>query len=131
MLRKLFTMLVCLMAAITTASAQTPPYNEIWYTTTNGKAPEFFKDRYFAPLSTYTNGKGVIKFDDSIDINYIISNAFKGCSKLTSINIGKGVTEIGKEAFSGCYNLKSITIPKTARLDPVAFAYSSIRITRK
>ena len=37
MLRKLLTLILCLVAAVATASAQTPPDNEIWYTTTDGK----------------------------------------------------------------------------------------------
>lgn len=37
--------------------------------------------------------------------------AFYGCSKLTSIIIGNGVTSIGKSAFESCSKLTSITIP--------------------
>ena len=136
MLRKLFTLIVCLVAAVTTASAQTPPDNEIWYTTTDGNVPEFFQKSYFRSISTYSNGKGIIKLDDSIDIDYILKNAFKncstlssitlpksitsivenmflGCSSLRSITIPKSVTEIGEKAFSGCYHLESITIPES------------------
>ena len=38
--------------------------------------------------------------------------AFAGCSGLTSITIGSGVTSIGYEAFYGCSGLTSITIPE-------------------
>jgi len=34
-----------------------------------------------------------------------------GCSGLTSITIGNGVTSIGSGAFNGCSGLTSITIP--------------------
>ena len=38
---------------------------------------------------------------------------FANCSKLISINIPKGITEIGYEAFEGCDNLAQITIDCT------------------
>jgi hypothetical protein len=38
--------------------------------------------------------------------------AFKGCSDLTSVKIGKNVTSIGDYAFYGCTSLESITLPK-------------------
>lgn len=37
--------------------------------------------------------------------------AFKGCNKLTSVNIPKSVTNIGGSAFEGCLNLSSVNIP--------------------
>jgi len=40
----------------------------------------------------------------------IESNAFSGCSELTSITVPESVTSIGESAFSGCNNLDSITI---------------------
>ena len=39
------------------------------------------------------------------------SNAFEGCTSLTSIPIPDGVTSIGSNAFEGCTSLTSITIP--------------------
>ena len=41
----------------------------------------------------------------------ILYGAFRGCTGLTSITIGNGVTSIGKNAFDGCSSLTSITIP--------------------
>ncbi len=43
-------------------------------------------------------------------VTKISANAFKGCSKLTTVTIGKNVTSIGTGAFSGCRNLTKITI---------------------
>ncbi len=41
----------------------------------------------------------------------IPSNAFRGCSSLTSISIPEGITRIGDNAFTGCYSLTSVSIP--------------------
>lgn len=64
MRRKLFTLVLCLIATIVSATAQTPPNNEIWYTTTDGKKADiiFFEIGYYNDASnTYSNGKGVIR----------------------------------------------------------------------
>ena len=43
----------------------------------------------------------------------IPSNAFEGCSTLTSITIPEGITSIGNSAFRNCSSLTSITIPNS------------------
>ena len=40
----------------------------------------------------------------------ISSSAFSGCTSLTSVSIGNGVTSIGDYAFSGCTSLTSMSI---------------------
>ena len=74
MLRKLFVFVVCLMATVATASAQTPPDNEIWYTTTDGKkaklvtGDDIFEDDHDAKIisHTYSNNKGIIRVSRAI-----------------------------------------------------------------
>ena len=46
-------------------------------------------------------------------VTSIASNAFKGCSKLKKVTIGKNVGKIGKKAFYGCKNLRTIKINTT------------------
>lgn len=46
-------------------------------------------------------------------VTSIGSSAFRDCSSLTSVPIGKGVTSIGYKAFYGCSGLISITIPES------------------
>ena len=43
----------------------------------------------------------------------IASNAFFGCSSLTSVTIPNSVTSIGTYAFYGCSSLTSVTIPNS------------------
>ena len=43
-------------------------------------------------------------------VTTVEKNAFKGCTNLTKVTIGKNVTQIGKNAFNGCGNLKTIII---------------------
>ncbi len=60
--------------------------------------------------------KGELVIPDHIDgkpVTSIGSQAFYGCSGLTSITILEGVTSIGDSAFSGCSGLTSITIPSS------------------
>ncbi len=45
-------------------------------------------------------------------VTSIDSNAFNGCTSLTSVTIPAKVTSIGSSAFSGCSSLTSVTIPE-------------------
>ncbi len=61
-------------------------------------------------LACYTTATGAITIPNSVTS---ISNAFRGCTGLTSITIPNSVTSIGSSAFSGCTGLTSITIPNS------------------
>ena len=49
--------------------------------------------------------------------NYYVGDsydgAFEGCTKLTSVTIGKGITSIERETFNGCTSLSTITFTGT------------------
>ena len=44
-------------------------------------------------------------------VKYIADNAFKNCSKITSVTIGNNVREIGVSAFYGCSAMASVNVP--------------------
>lgn len=45
------------------------------------------------------------------NVKTIGNYAFAGCTKLVSLKLGAGLTEIGKHAFGSCTNLTEISIP--------------------
>lgn len=89
---------------------------------------------YFVPnskLVPYLNSKVILNFDirnagniensvfegscikghlDLSNTGSIGSSAFGACSRLTSVNIGNGVTSIGPAAFGACTNLHTVII---------------------
>ena len=96
------------------AKSNTIANNEIWYTTTDGKKlfPPTTEPAIFGAFlvsNTYSDGKGVLTFDD--DITLIGDSAFSDCTTLATITIPDSVTELGRSAFNGCSSLTSVTIP--------------------
>lgn len=63
------------------------------------------------------DGIKIIEGRHTIDSNYpykeYYSGAFRGCTKLKSINFPNSVTEIGVLAFEDCISLTSVTIPNS------------------
>ncbi|MBR5492166.1 MAG: leucine-rich repeat protein [Alistipes sp.] len=83
------------------------PNNQIWYTTTDGKA--LGKSGGNITSDTYTNGKGVIEFNE--DLTKITSGMFKELATLASITLPNSITTIQMEAFYHCENLATINLP--------------------
>ncbi len=59
-------------------------------------------------------------------VTEIAANAFKGCSKLKKVTIGKNIVKIGKNAFKGCKKLATITI-KTTKLTKKGIGSNSFK----
>lgn len=58
-------------------------------------------------------------------VTSIDDNAFYGCSGLTTVTIGNSVTSIGSSAFYSCSGLKSVTIPNSVTWIDVSTFYKS------
>ena len=48
-------------------------------------------------------------------VKTIEKEAFKGCSRLRTLNLGDQLDSIGESAFSDCYSLTNLTFPSTIR----------------
>lgn len=86
-----------------------PANNEIWYTSSDGNIVTPYNTNVFGAnivSNTYSDGKGVITFDD--DITTIGDCAFIECSSLTSVTIPDSVTKIGVYTFYNCSSLTSV-----------------------
>ena len=59
--------------------------------------------------ATSTTGEFIIPNS----VRFIYSDAFAGCTSLTSVVIPNSVTEIGDHAFKGCTGLTSVVIPSS------------------
>lgn len=92
---------------LTLTNSNTPPNDELWYTTTDGKVVNLYTSLGFGAKlvsNTYINGKGVIKFDG--DITKIATNAFRDCTYLETLTIPDSVEDVGANAFSACFYIK-------------------------
>ena len=83
----------------------------------NGITLKKINDYEVKVIKDNNNYSGSIIIPNTVEYNNknfsvvsIESNAFSGCSELTSITVPESVTSIGESAFSGCNNLDSITI---------------------
>lgn len=129
MLRKLFTFVICLVATIASASAQTPPDNEIWYTTTDGKKLdiELENDWYTIISHHYADGKWVIRTDETIYVMFEGRDGstglyFEGSKNLETVMLPCAIEVVYWPAFCDCINLKSVTIPDSVtKIDSSAF----------
>lgn len=55
--------------------------------------------------------------------------AFRGCSKLTTLNLGKSLTTIGDEAFYDCKNVTKLTLPNTTETIGASAFYNCSSVT--
>ncbi len=61
----------------------------------------------------FSGCSGLTSIEIPESVTSIGNSAFAGCSGLTSINIPESVTSIGNSAFAGCSGLTSIEIPNS------------------
>lgn len=87
---------------------------DAYYTilSTKGKTAEYVKPA--KKSCTSASIPNTVKISGkTYKVTGIGANAFKGCSKLKKVTIGKNVEKIGKKAFYGCGNLKNIIVNTT------------------
>ena len=85
---------------------------QIYYTSTNDSIVTPYNVNAFDAnmvSNIYENGVGTITFD--APLTRIGTEAFRGCSSLTSITIPSSVKNIGIRAFQSCHSLSFIEIP--------------------
>lgn len=100
------------------------PYNQIWYTSTNGSiVTPYSSDGFGANIisNVYVDGKGIITFDG--DVTSIGTRAFQQCNTLSSIYLPGSVTSIESLAFMYDNNLQSIYIPDSVNEIAMAAIY--------
>ena len=89
--------------------ANAMPNDEIWYTTSDGSTMSYTdKSDYGFKLvsNTYTDGKGVLKFDS--DVTMLMSGSLSG-SKVTSLTLPRSLKRVnGTTVFNSLYNLVSL-----------------------
>ena len=122
MRKKLLLSLLAAMCCMSMWAQTGPADNEIWYTSSTGEAVDNDYFEYMGlPLksNTYTDGKGVATFEETITT--IPEDVFSWFGGFTSINLPASVTTIGADAFANCENLASITIPGVTEIGYSAF----------
>lgn len=60
-----------------------------------------------------------VTFAPGSKLKFIGSNAFTGCTSLTSIEIPSGVISIGNQAFNGCTDLRTVNFADGSNLETI------------
>ena len=112
-----FSLLLLALLLPTTALAHDFEVDGIYYNINGNEASVTYRGTNSWNHNTYSGDvtipTTVTYGDTTYSVTYIGSNAFNGCTGLTSIIIPNSVTSIGYWAFRGCSGLTSIDIPNS------------------
>lgn len=122
---KKITLLLALLCAIATASAETFTVGNLCYYKMGANVEVTYGENYPATLN------GVLDIPSQVTYNGVTypviaidCNAFNSCTGLTSVNLPESITAIYWNAFSHCENLTSIQLPSNLKsIDWGAFSY--------
>ena len=118
-MKKLFTLLLALVASMSTAFAYDAEIDGIYYDFNTSFVPPMSFIYTAAVTSSDIDNKysGSVVIPSSVSYNgttYSVISigdyAFSNCSSLTSVTIPDSVTSIGYSAFKGCSSLTSVAI---------------------
>ena len=87
-----------------------------WDTNGDGELSEVEAAAVTSLGGVFTDNSQITSFDELqyfTGLNRIESEAFRGCSSLSSIEIPNNVTSIGQSVFEGCTGLISVNIPNS------------------
>ena len=132
-MKKLFTLLLALIASVGIIYASDTQVDGIWYdfNESNKTATVTHRGSSFSGYDNEYSGSVVIPSSvtyngTTYSVTSIGDYAFYECSSLSSITIPNGVTSIGSNAFCNCSSLSSITIPNSVTsIGVAAFFYCS------
>ena len=107
-------------------SLGTPPNNEIWFTTNDGRELITLNEEAFGVAIediSYTDWEyNTIRF--AAPLTEIGDGAFDNCRNLFNISLPDSVTRIGEEAFFECVNMECLTLGNGLR-ECGAYAFDS------
>ena len=95
---------ICLLAALVPSVVTAETYQNLTYSVSGGKV---------TITDCAETATGDIQIPNEIagyPVTAVATDAFAGCTGVTSVTIGKNVTNIGTGAFAGCTGLASITV---------------------
>ena len=92
------------------APVEPVPYDELWYTTSDGNIITPYDETALPTIvsNTYEDGRGVIRFN--IDLTEIGASAFSQRATLTSVEFPNCLEHVGASAFAGCSAISRVGI---------------------